>query len=430
MQIKLTHNSDTNVTLAITADQETLTKIKDTIVKRLGKSVKVAGFREGKAPQDLIEKNLNPEALQSEFIDQVLNHYYTQAIIKENLRVVGQPEVNLKKFVPFTTFEFDVVVDVLGEVKLPDYTKIKVEKQTAKITAADVTEVVESLRKRAAEKKEVARAAKDGDETVIDFKGVDTKGEAVNGAEGKDYPLPLGSNTFIPGFEENVIGLKAGEEKTFTIPFPKDYGVAALQGKEVTFTITVKSVSELALPKVDDEFASKVGPFKTLEDLKKDIKEQLTIEKQRELDRARETELLRAIADKSKVAIPEKVIDEQVIRAEEDEKQNLVYRGQTWQEHLDGEGVTEEEHRKRNRKDAAEQVKIGIVLGAIGDKENVQITPEEVEIRMQLLKGQYQDPAMQAELDKPEARQDIAARLRSEKIIQLLTENGSSTKSR
>jgi trigger factor len=423
MQIKLTHNTDTNVTLAIKADDETLQKIKSSTLRKLNTSnLKIPGFRAGKAPLEIVEKNVDQQVLQNEFIDTVLNHYYNQAIIKENLRVVGQPTVNLKKFVPFTTFEFDVTVDVLGEVTLPDYKKIKKTKSTAKVTIDQVNEVIESLRKRLAEKKEVSRAAKNGDEVTIDFMGVDSKGVAIDGAEGKDYPLTLGSNSFIPGFEEQVVGIKPLGEKTFTIPFPKDYGVAALQGKKVTFTITAKKIAELELPKADDEFAAKAGPFKTLADLKSDIKRQLTIEKQNELDRAFETELLRDIAKKTKVAIPDAVIDDQVLRAEQEERQNLTYRGQTWQEHLESEGVTEEEHRKKNRPDAEEQVKIGIILGAIGDKENISVTPEELEIRMQLLKGQYTDPAMHTELDKPEGRQDIAARLRSEKIITKLTD--------
>lgn len=422
MQIKLTHNSDTNVTLAITADQATLDKIKTSTVKNLGSSVKVAGFRAGKAPIELIEKNLDQQMLQSEFIDAVLNHYYTQAISKENIRAVSQPEVNLKKFVPFTTFEFEVTVDVLGEVTLPDYTKIKKTKEAVKIEAAQVNEVIESLRSRLADKKPVERAAKNGDEVVIDFKGVDEDGKPVNGADGKDYPLVLGSNSFIPGFEPAVVGVKKGDEKTFTIPFPKDYGVTALQGKKVTFTITAKEISEMVLPKVDEEFATKAGPFNTLKDLKEDIKRQLSIEKQNELDRRFETDLLREVAEKTKVAVPDAIVNDQIMRMEQEEKQNLMYRGQTWQEHLDGEGVTEEEHRDRNRKDAVEQVKIGIMIGAIGDKEKIDVTPEELEVRIALLKGQYQDPTMQAELDKPEGRQDIAARIRSEKIVAKLVD--------
>ena len=288
MQIKLTHTNDTNVVIHITADQETLSKIKESILRKLSKSVKIAGFREGKAPLEMVEKNIEPSTLQSEFIDQVLNHYYFQAVTKENLRVVGQPEVNLKKFVPFTTFEFEVTVSVIGEVKLPDYNKISVPGKKATVSAKDVTDVIESLRKRLATKKEVKRAAKDGDELLIDFKGTDTKGQPVNGADGKGYPLTIGSDTFIPGFESNLIGVKPGEEKTFIIPFPKDYGVAALQGKKVTFAVTVHTVSELSLPKIDDEFAKQAGPFTSLDHLKEDIKQQLTLERQNELDRARE----------------------------------------------------------------------------------------------------------------------------------------------
>ena len=419
MQITLTRNSDTNVTIAIAADLQTMAKIKDSIVRRLGAQVKVAGFRPGKAPQEIIEKNLDSQLLQSEFIDQVLNHYYTQAVIKERLRTTGQPTVNLKKFVPFTTCEFEVTVDVLGDVTLPDYTKMKKTKPSISVDTAQVKEVLTSLQTRMATKKSVDRAAKDGDEVVIDFAGVDDKGKPVNGADGKDFPLTLGSNTFIPGFEPELIGLTNGQEKTFTIPFPKDYGVAALQDKKVTFTITVKEINELTVPKLDDEFAKSAtnGQLNTMDDLKKDIKRQLLHEKTSEADRAFETEILRDIASKTKVAIPASVIDEQVLRLEQDEKQNLLYRGQSWEEHLASEGVTEAEHRERNRKDAEEQVKIGIVIGAIGDKEKIEVTPEELEVRIALLKGQYSDPTMQAELDKPEGRQDIAARIRSEKIV-------------
>ncbi len=421
--MKISYNTDTNITINVVADVDTLAKIKQSVLQKLNTpNLKIPGFRAGKAPLNLVEKNIDQSILQSEFIDAALNHYYLSAVTSEKLRTVGQPEVKLTKFVPFTTVEFDITVDVLGKVKLPDYKKIKLAPKKSTVTAKDVDEVVTSLQKRLAEKKDVERASKDGDEVTIDFKGTDDKGEPVNGAEGKDYPLLLGSNTFIPGFEPNVVGLKAGEEKTFTIPFPKDYQVSALQGKKVTFAITVKAVKELTEPKADDTFAAKAGPFKTLKDLKADIKQQLTLERQREQDRLYENELLQKIADKTTVAIPQSLIEEQVARLEQDERQNLMYRGQTWQEHLDEEGVTEEEHHKRNIPEAEKQIKIGIMLGAIGDAEEIQVTPEEVEIRLQLLKGQYTDKAMQAELDKPEARQDIESRLRTEKIIAKLTE--------
>lgn len=420
--MKITHNTSTNITISIIADKETLTKIKQaTLKKHNTPSLKVPGFRAGKAPLNMVEKHIDQSLLQSDFIDAVLNHYYVSAITTEKLRTVGQPQVNLSKFVPFTTMEFDVSVDILGDVVLPDYKKLKQAKTLAKVEIKDVNEVIASLQKRLADKKSVNRAAKNGDEVIVDFKGTDAKGEAINGAEGQDYPLLLGSNTFIPGFEPNIVGMKTGDKKKFTIPFPKDYSVAVLQGKKVTFEVTVKTINELIEPKADDNFAAKAGPFSTLKALKADIKEQLTIEKQRELDRIYENELLEKIVAKTKVDVPATLIDEQVARLEQEERQNLAYKGQTWQEHLDEEAITEEAHRERNKPEAEKQIKIGVMLGAIGDKEGIDVTPEETDVRLQLLKGQYTDKAMQDELDKPGARQDIESRLRTEKIIAKLT---------
>lgn len=423
MQVKRTNKSETNVELELTADQAFLTNVKTLTLKHLAsKHVKLPGFREGKAPLGLVEKNVDPAQLQSEFLEEAVNRMYVEAIKAEDLRPIAQPEVQIKKFVPFTDLEVTVTVEVISEITLPDYKSIKKVAPKVEVSAQDVNDVVESLRKRLAEKQTVTGAAKDGDEVIIDFKGTDTNGEAVNGAEGKDYPLILGSNTFIPGFEPNVVGLKAGEAKKFTLKFPKDYGVAALANKDVTFEVSVKQVNKLALPKADDEFASRAGPFSTLKELKADIKKQLTAERQNEAQRAFENELIQEIAQKAKVTLPKILVDQQIERAEEEERQNLMYRGQTWEEHLKEEGVTAEEHRDRQRPAAEQTLKASLVLSEIADKEKVTVTPEELEIRIQILKGQYQDPAMQAELDKPENRRDIEGRLMTEKTIGKLVE--------
>ncbi len=286
------------------------------------------------------------------------------------------------------------------------------------MTTADIKQVLQQLQTREAEKKDVDRAAKDGDQTIIDFTGVDAKTkEPIGGADGKNYPLVLGSNSFIPGFEPNLIGMKAAGQKSFDITFPADYGVAVLQGREVNFTVTIQKVQEVVEPKLDDTFASKVGPFKTLDELKDDIKKQLTVEKQHQADRAFEEQVLNAMADKSEVAIPDSLINAEIDRMEADERQNLGYRGQTWQEHLAAEGVSEEEHRKRNRDQAVRRVKAGLVLAEIAEQEKIEVSAEEFQLRMQLLKGQYQDKAMQAELDKPENRREIASRMLTEKTL-------------
>lgn len=421
MQVTRTQPSPNVAKLKVTAGLDDLGDTKQAVIEALSANVKVPGFRPGKAPAAMVEKQIDQTLLQSEFLEQAVNRLYVEAVQKEKLRPVAQPKIEVTKFVPFTTLEFTAEVESVGDIKLPNYKLIKVESKSHQVTAKDVNEVIDNLRQRAATKQPVQRAAKSSDEVIIDFKGTDAKTKKpVDGADGKEYPLTLGSKTFIPGFEEKLVGLKPGESKTFDLTFPQDYGVKDLQGRVVTFKVTVLKVNEQAPPALDDKFAASVGPFKTVADLKSDIKKQLATEKKREADRAFDNELLEKIAEKTTVTIPKGLIEEEIDRMEAEEKQNLVYRGQTWQEHLDAEGVTDEAHRERQREGATLRVKAGLVLGAIADKEDITVTPEELEIRIQLLKGQYPDATMQAELDKPENRRDVHSRMMTEKTLDKL----------
>lgn len=419
MHVTKTENSATNVTLLINGDATDLAPIKRHVLSHFS-NVKVPGFRAGKAPADLIEKHVSQQALLDEFMEHALNDLFRQAVSENQLRPLGQPDVQLKKFVPYSELEFMATIDVLGPVTLPDYKKIKLAKPKVELTAKDVNDVLDSLQKRLAERRAKEGAAGNGDEVTIDFSGTDGDGKPVAGAEGNDYPLVLGSKNFIPGFEENLIGCAAGDNKEFELTFPKDYGVSALQGKKVTFKVKVKLVSDVIEPKIDDEFAAKVGPFETLADLKDDIKKQVRAEKQLQADQTYENELIKTITDKSKVEVPAALVDEQIADMETQEKQNLVYRGQTWDEHLKQEGISEEQHRERQRPDATQRVKAGLVLSEVAQREKVEVTPEEIELRLQILKGQYQDPQMQAELDKPENRRDVEMRLLTEKTVEKL----------
>jgi trigger factor len=417
MRVERTDKSATTLKLVITAEKADLEPIKKHVLSHFVAQTKVPGFRAGKAPLELLEKSVDQRRLMDEVMENAINDLYRLAIEKHEIRPMAQPEIQIKKFVPYSLLEFEAELEVLGEIKLPDYKKIKLSKPKVSIDAKEINEVVDSLRGRLAEKKEVNRPAKNSDEVTLDFAGKDEKGQPVAGADAKDYPLALGSGSFIPGFEENILGLKAGDEKAFSVTFPKDYGVPSLQNKKITFEVKIKTINELKKPEIDDKFAAKSGPFKTVAELKADIKKQLALEKQQQADRDFENKLVQEIMAQSKVQIPARLIDEQVMRMEDDEKLNLAQQGQTWPEHLKAEGITEEEHRQRNRPQAEERVKGGLVLSEIADQEKLLVTPEELEIRLQILKGQYQDPAMQAELDKQENRQDIAARLLTEKTL-------------
>lgn len=423
MQIQKEQVNPTKLKLTIQADQNEIDIVKAAVLAKLGANVKVQGFRPGKAPVNLIEKQLDQSVYQSQFLETVINDLFTKAVEQERLRPVAQPEIAISKFVPFSALEFTAEVEAVGDIKLPDYKKIKLAAKPAQVTAADVNQVLDNLRSRSAAKKDVDRAAKNGDEVTIDFKGVDAKTkDPIAGADGKEYPLALGSKTFIPGFEEALVGIKPGGKKTFPLTFPKDYGVKDLQNRKVSFTVTALKIQELTKPKLDDAFAATVGPFKTMAELKKDVKKQLTAEKQQQVQQAYDNELLEKIAAKTVVEIPDALVEDEVSRLEDEEKRNIAYRGQTWQEHLKEEGVDEAGHRAQKRPAAETRVKVGLLLGEVANAENVKVTPEELEIRLQLLKGQYPDPSMQAELDKPENRRDIHSRMMTEKTIEKLRE--------
>ncbi|MES2970831.1 MAG: trigger factor [Patescibacteria group bacterium] len=420
MKVQATHPSSTEAIVTIIPSEAEIDAIKEHVLAHFQDSVKVPGFRPGKIPSNILEKHVNATSLQSQFLQEAIEQLFSQALQSQNLRPVGQPNITVKKFVPYSVLEFEAAFATLGAIKLGDYKKIKKTKPKVTIVAKDIEEVIASLRTRAAEKVDVDRAAGQGDQAWIDFKGVDTKGAPVQGAEGADYPLIIGSNAFIPGFEENLIGMKANTEKTFTLAFPKDYDVKALASKKVTFKVNVTKVQELKEPKVDDDFATKIGPFKSLAELKSDIKKQLIIERQREADRVYENELIKQISDKSVVDIPKPLVDDQIERMEQEERQNLTYRGQTWEEHLKDEGVNEDQHKEQKRPQAEERIKASLVLAEIAEQEQLKVTEDELDVRMQLLRDQYKDPQMQTELDKPEARRDIAGRILTEKTLEKL----------
>ncbi len=411
----------TQIELTIVAAEAELAPYKHKVLAKLASQVKVSGFRAGKAPMSLVEKNIDQSALQSEFLDEALSALYAKAVESEGIRPMTRPDVAIKKFVPFTALEFTVTIHSIEPIKLPKYKGLKAKKAAVTVSAKDINDILESLKLRVAEKQAVKRPAKSGDEVVIDFKGVDAKGQPVSGAEGKDYSLLLGSNSFIPGFEDNMIGMKPTEEKTFTLTFPKDYGMKALAGKKVSFTVTVTKVQEVQAPKLDDAFAAKVGPFKSLTELKADIKKQVSLEKTSEVERQHQNELVQQVVTKTTIVIPQPLIEQQADHNLESLKRELTYRSQTYEEFLKSEKTTEEKYKKDVLEPQAEQqIKTGLTISQIAEAENLQVTTDELDRHIQLLKGQYKDEAMQAELDKPDNRSDIASRILSEKVVTLL----------
>jgi trigger factor len=430
MKHTVTTLSPTRAKVEITLDSADLAPQKAKALQQLAKRVKVSGFRPGKTPTDVAEKHVDPMLLQQEVVEGAVNANYIKALMEAQVQPLDRPQIEIKKFVPYDTLEFSAEVEVVPKIKLADYTKMKKELPKTAVKVSEVNEVIERLRQQLATKKEVERAAKDADEVIINFTGKDDKGAAIKGASGNDYPLRLGSKSFIDGFEENLVGLKPLEQKEFTLTFPKDYGHAPLQNKKVTFTVTVKRVNETTLPAVDDAFAKQVGPFETLAELKKDVKQELTRQQEQSARNQLKNEVVEDIIAKSDVPLPQTLVDDQARMVQADMTQNLAYRGMTLKDYLESEKLNEEEWKKKEVTPAAKKrVATGLILSEIAKNAGIDITDEEVDQRVTETKQQMQDPKMRAQLDTPEARRDLASRAVTEKTLDHIVKTVSSTKS-
>lgn len=414
--------SDTQVLVSVTASEQDLADAKAVALKHLAREIKVPGFRKGKVPANVAEKHLDPNTLGMEVTEHAINTTLNEVITVEGIRVLDQPKIELKKFVPYTELEFDATIEVIPEVKLGNYKKLKVKKSVKKVEQADVDEIIGRVKQNFAEKKEVKREAKLTDEVTIDFVGK-KDGVAFDGGTSEDYALVLGSKSFIPGFEDAIVGHKAGEKK-FDVPltFPKDYHSEELKGARVVFEVTLKKVTEVSTPELTDELAKKVGPFETVKDLTDDIRRELADQNHRVADNEYKDALVEALVKSSHIPVPEVLVEDQMKSVEQDAKQNLMYRGMTAEDYMAAKGYKDEdEWREKEFKDVAtKRVQAGLALAELSKLENIEVTKEELDARHDEMLGQY--PNMKEQLDTPEARADLVNRIVTEKTLARLVD--------
>lgn len=421
MKTTVKHLSDTKVELTIALGEKELKDAEQVALTKLAKDVKVQGFRKGKAPASVVAKHVNPEALAQQTLDDALSKAVSEAFLSEKIQALDRPQVEVKKFVPGKELEFTAETDILPEIKLGDYKNLTAKKSKVSVAAKDVDEIIDRMRQGFAEKKAVERSAKDGDEVLLDFVGK-KDGEAFNGGTANDYTLTLGSNQFIPGFEEGIVGHKAGEEFDLDLEFPQDYHAKELAGAKVTFTTTLKEVKEIILPELNDELAAKAGPFTSVDELKDDIKREIANQKEREaLDKLKD-ELIDQLIEKSTIPVPEILIQDQSRSIEQDMTQNLMYQGMNLDMYLESKKLTKQEWLDSEVKDAAtKRVKAGLALAELSKAENVTATDEELAAKVNEYQERFGNKSGQ-NFTTPEIQRDIANRLLTDKTIDLLVE--------
>lgn len=396
-------------------------------LRELGKDLKVAGFRKGKVPDDIIEKEITPERVLYNAGDLAIRKIYVDAVVKNNLPAIGEPKIELDNIAKGEPLKFRAVVELLPEVKLKDFKKDieKINKKFAgkkiEIKDDDVQKELDVLAQQKVKLVTVNREAKEGDQVEVDF-DVLINNVPVEGGSAKKHPVIIGANKFIPGFEEQLIGMKAGEEKEFELEFPKDYHAKNLAGKKAKFKVKVNLVQERILPKIDDEFAKGFGKFKSLKELKDNLRHGLEHEAEHKKDDEWKKELIEALLDKVEVEIPEVLIENELEVMMRELENDVMRLGLTKEQYFQQIKTTEEEMKKQWReKQAPNRVKAALLLKKIAEDNKLQPPKEEIEKHVNQIVQQQtaygQDPA---QLDIQRIYEAVKGSLTNEEVFKWL----------
>ena len=404
------------VELVIEVGREEFEAAIEKVYKKQRGSINVPGFRKGHAPRKVIEGMYGSGVFYEDAMNEVYPTAYAQAIEQEKLDAVAWPQVEIQE-VGKDGFTFKAVVTVRPEVTLGEYKGLSAEKEAAEVTDEDLDSELKPFISRATRIVTVEREAKNGDTVVIDFEGF-KDGAPFEGGKAEGYSLELGSGSFIPGFEEQIVGLKAGDEKDLDVTFPADYQAEELAGAPVVFKVKVNEVKEKQEPVVDDEFAKDVSEFDTLADLKKDLGEKLKARREEQADRSFREALMEQVIANMQVEIPDAMVDYQAEKLLNSYAQRITSQGIPFENYLSMMGMSMDDMKAQSAEAALHQVQHDLALGAIVKAEQIEITDEELEAELVRLAGQYQ-----MELDdvkKAVNADDVKADLAEKKAADLI----------
>ncbi len=376
--------------IEVKIDKEDWGKALEKSFEKNVKNVKVDGFRKGKVPRNIFEKKFGVESLYEQAINEVLPDAYSKALNDSKLEPIVQPIIDIKEISKDSlTLTFKIITK--PEVKVKKYTGLKVKKGEVKVTEDEIKDQIEHLRNQYADIVVKDGKVEEGDTAVIDFEGF-KDGVAFEGGKGENYPLEIGSNTFIPGFEEQIIGLKSGDEKDINVTFPEDYASEDLKGAPVTFRIKVNEVKTKQLPEMDEEFFKDLGydNVETEEELKDLIKADLEVKKDYELENKYVDELLEEVAKNTEVELPTELIDEEVHRMIHQYEENLKMQGITLDMFYQFTNSNEEQLKEQMKPEAEKRVKYRLMLEEIVKLEKIEVTDEEIDKEAEDLAKKYQ----------------------------------------
>ncbi|MDY4742486.1 MAG: trigger factor [Lachnospira sp.] len=389
--------------------------------------ISLPGFRKGKAPRKMIEKMYGAEVFYEDAANSIIPDAYAKAADECGLELVSQPKINVTQLEAGKPFIFEAVVAIKPEVELGQYKGVEVSKNDVEATDADVEEELKRVQDQNSRTVAVSdRAVKDGDNTVIDFEGF-VDGVAFDGGKGTDYPLTIGSHSFIDNFEEQIIGMNIGDEKEINVTFPEEYHAEELKGKPAVFKVKVKEIKEKQLPELNDEFAQDVSDFDTLAEYRDDLKKKIETRKANEAKAKKEDEAIAKIIETSKMDIPEAMVDTQVNRMVEDFAQRLQQQGLSVEQYFQYTGMTADKIMDEMKPEAVKRIQSRLVLEAIVKAENIETSDDEFEAELKKMAEAYkmeldQIKEFMGDYEKKQIKEDLAIQKAVELIVDSVVE--------
>lgn len=394
MNVKSVEKETSKATVTVELTKAELEPAVNKAYLKYRKDIAIPGFRKGKAPRVVIEAAYGKHVFFEDAIDEMFPQIYQEAVMTQDMKPVGRPSVSNMNIADDDSVTLTIVTDLYPAVTLGQYKGIEVEKVNAEVKESEVDAEIDRMAQNVARISTVERPAKDGDTVVIDFEGF-LNGVAFKGGKGENHELVLGSGSFIPGFEEQVVGMSAGEEKDINVTFPENYHASELAGKEVTFKVKVHEVKETVLPEKDDEFVKDVSEFDTMAELRADIEKRILDEKQAGIDRAFENAAVEKAAENMTAEIPDSMVDEEVDRQLERMDYELRAQGASLEAYSKMLGGNMDSIRKSLRPGALNAVRTNVMLDAVVDAEKIEVSEEECEEEYKKLADSYK-----MELDK------------------------------
>lgn len=421
VQVETLEKSMAKLTIEVSAEEfETAL---DKAYKKNKNKISLPGFRKGKAPRAMIEKMYGTGVFYEDAANDLIPGAYESAAKESELEIVAQPSIDVTQIEKGKPFIFTATVAVKPEVTLGDYKGIEVEKKTAEVTDEELQAEIDKVRESNSRMITVEdRAVQDGDITTIDFEGF-VDGEPFEGGKGENYPLTIGSHSFIDNFEEQLIGKNIGEETEVNVTFPEQYQAEELQGKPAVFKVTIKEIKVKELPELDDDFAQDVSEFDTVDEYKEDLKKKLLENKEAALKREKEEDVVGKIIENATMEIPDPMVDTQVRQMVQEFSQRIQSQGLSLQQYMQFTGMTPESLTNELQPQALKRIQSSLVLEAVVAAENIETSDEDLEKELEKMAEMYQMEADKLkELVGEEEKKQIALDLAVQKAVELVVD--------